>query len=350
MLFSVGTRVRFKHTKDLGTVTALLDGNMVSVQLEDEDLEIPAFVDDLIRAEDYFDANPSVKAKIVPGKKKKVIKPPERPDAEQQYLIIKSLGIQLAFDPIVRPDGITEKYEIYLINDTPYDALVRFTLYLAGRMKFRHDAKLESVSMHHLGELEFDELNEQPVFECQVWKITTLGTGSEMNKTIKIKPKQFFKNIRTAPILNKQCHHYRVFDKLKADETVTDKRKEDLKTYTKRNARPVSSMETPLRKVRYDISELSEFVNEIDLHIEKLHDNPRKLDNGQILRIQLAHFEQYINKALRLGVDRVFVIHGVGEGRLKNAIATRLIQMPHIKSFKNEYHPRYGYGATEVLF
>jgi DNA-nicking Smr family endonuclease len=172
-----------------------------------------------------------------------------------------------------------------------------------------------------------------------------------MAKTMKIKPKQFFKKIRTAPILNKKVHHYRIFEHLNDEDTAEQNEKnEDLKTYTKRNARPSSHFESNFRKVTYDVSELSEFVNEIDLHIEKIHNNPKKLDNSQILRIQLDYFENYIEKATRLGVDRVFVIHGVGEGKLKNAIATRLIQMPNVKSFKNEYHPRYGYGATEVIF
>ena len=68
------------------------------------------------------------------------------------------------------------------------------------------------------------------------------------------------------------------------------------------------------------------------------------------LQLQLDHFEQYIDKAIRLGVPRIYVIHGIGKGKLKNMIASRLIQNPQIKTFKNEYHPRYGWGATEVIF
>ncbi|RQH21817.1 hypothetical protein D5R40_31195 [Okeania hirsuta] len=49
-------------------------------------------------------------------------------------------------------------------------------------------------------------------------------------------------------------------------------------------------------------------------------------------------------------MERVFVIHGVGEGKLRNAIATRLIKYPEVVSFKNEFHPRYGFGATEIIF
>jgi len=40
----------------------------------------------------------------------------------------------------------------------------------------------------------------------------------------------------------------------------------------------------------------------------------------------------------------------IGKGRLRNEIASRLVQMPEVKTFKNEYHPNYGFGATEVIF
>ena len=349
MLFSVGTRVQFIHTKDVGIVTALLENDMVSVHLEEEDLEIPAFISDLVRAEDYIDQNPSVKAKIVPGKKKKVIQPPQRPEAEQQYFILKSLGIQLAFDPVVNHEGITQHYQIYVINDTKYDVLIRFSLFLGTKSKFKYDSKLASITAEKIGDLAFDDLNDSPTFECEIWPITTLGTGSRQAKTIKIKPKQFFKKTRTAPILNKIVHHYRVFESLEEKETKSDA-KEDLKTYTKRNSRPSSNLASQIHSSIYSVSELSEFVNEIDLHIDKLIGTSKKLSNSEILRIQLAHFEEYVEKAVRLGVDRVYIIHGVGEGKLRNAIATRLLKMTEVSSFKNEFHPRYGYGATEVIF
>ncbi|WP_428409939.1 Smr/MutS family protein [Phaeodactylibacter xiamenensis] len=43
-------------------------------------------------------------------------------------------------------------------------------------------------------------------------------------------------------------------------------------------------------------------------------------------------------------------MHGIGKGKLRDSIASRLIQMPEVRSFRNEYHHRYGYGATEVIF
>ena len=82
MLIAIGSRVRLNHTGAEGTVTALLDHGMVNVMLDDGD-EIPAFVDDLMRIEDYRQAlsnKPPVKAKVVKGKQPKEERPPEFPE------------------------------------------------------------------------------------------------------------------------------------------------------------------------------------------------------------------------------------------------------------------------------
>jgi dsDNA-specific endonuclease/ATPase MutS2 len=45
----------------------------------------------------------------------------------------------------------------------------------------------------------------------------------------------------------------------------------------------------------------------------------------------------------------VYIIHGVGKGRLKEMIHARLKRHSDVEHFKNEYHERYGWGATEVI-
>jgi len=74
------------------------------------------------------------------------------------------------------------------------------------------------------------------------------------------------------------------------------------------------------------------------------------MNNGEILKHQLWVFERYIDQALRLGIDNVFIIHGLGKGKLKTEIAKRLATHPFVQTYKNEFHPKYGWGATEVIF
>jgi dsDNA-specific endonuclease/ATPase MutS2 len=57
------------------------------------------------------------------------------------------------------------------------------------------------------------------------------------------------------------------------------------------------------------------------------------------------HFElAYLHKRVS-----IIFIHGIGEGKLRDEIHERLRQKKSVKSFVNQYHPSYGYGATEVF-
>ena len=349
MLYAKGSRVRFIHTGAEGVVEELLDEGMISVLLDDGDV-IPAFLEDLIRVEDYRAAlskKPPVKAKIIKGKEPKKNQPPDRPQAEMQYLILKSKGIQLAFDPVLKTDGTTEKYLIYLINDTKYDVLFTFELSLKNTKRPKVNGKMNSISVQQVAELFFDQLNEAPNITIECRQLTTEGSGPPLQKTIRIKPKQFFSKLTTAPILNKRVHHYLVFENFDPEE----KKGEDLKSYTQRKKpKPATRSGNFIQFPTHDIEELAAFIPEIDLHIENLSRNHRKMSNAEILYLQLKHFEEFLTKAIRLGVPRVFIIHGVGKGRLKHEISKRLQQQSYVVSFKNEYHAKYGYGATEVIF
>lgn len=349
MLFSIGTRVKFRHTGDIGVITALLDNGMVMVSLTEEDMEVPTFTDDLIKPEEYWEAKSSVKAKFVPTKKDKTPKAPERPPISIDYTILKSKGIQLAFEPVLKPDGVPLKYKMYLINDTSQNIIYTFQLFIDDALSVKHNGQLPAMSIIEAGEMLYDELNDFPEVEMECWKVTKRGSGQKLFKLLKIKPKQFFKKRTTAPFLHQRVHLYVLFDKL--ESKIVKKDKEDLKSYTQRN---ISSDEDEPQYYRlfpqHDVTEYAEFEPEIDLHIEELGYNPRKMTNAEIIKIQLQHFEGFLEKAVRLGVPKIFVIHGVGKGKLRDEIHIRLRSNLYVKKYKNEWHKKYGYGATEVVF
>jgi Smr domain len=131
----------------------------------------------------------------------------------------------------------------------------------------------------------------------------------------------------------------------------TQKTGEGLREYTKQMTRTRKSGASPLSTPYkpHNVEEFAHFEPEIDLHIQNLLPGYARLDKGEIVRIQLQHFQRFLDKAIRLGVPRVFVIHGVGEGILRDTIARQLRDNPNVRKFKNEYHHKYGYGATEVF-
>ncbi len=347
MIYAVGSRVRFINTGYEGVVTEILGGDMLSVLLDDGD-EIPAFEEDLMRIEDYRASlrnKPPIKAKVVKGKVEKTPEKPEIPEFGSQYAILKSLGIQLGFEALYKADGLIAAFKVYLINDLQYDALYAFNFLLGTQSRLKLNGKLPATSYIELGEIPFDYLNDSPTVELECWQVTTQGSGKQQHKKLKLKAKQFFKKIKTAPLLNIPVYHYVIFESLEPPQSSED----DLKTYTRQHNKPNYSLSDLRRYDTNSVTALANFDPELDLHIENLTNNWEKMSNAEILRLQLRTFDTYLAKAIEIGVPNVFIIHGLGKGRLRDEIASRLIRHPQVETFKNEYHPRYGYGATEII-
>jgi hypothetical protein len=348
MLFAIGTKVRFRYTGEIGTVTALLDEGMLQVRLDnDPDLEIPAFEEDLMRKEE---AEPASSApQIFVRKSDKQPEPPPKRTLNATYRILKPKGLQLVFEPMPGRDGSVNRYKAWLINDTQHEFLLEFDLFTATCDVVVVDEKVTAAAALELGDMLLDDLNDSLEVAATIQRITTKGLDEPIKNTFKIRPKQFFNNVQTVPILNLVAHHFLLFDSFepkKADEA------EDLKNYTKQQVKRPKDKLAP-HSVPYhafNVEEFANFIPEIDLHIQNLINGHARLDKGEILRIQMLHFERFVERAIRLGVPRVFVIHGVGEGKLRDTIAARLREIPDVAKFKNEYHHKYGYGATEVIF
>jgi hypothetical protein len=97
------------------------------------------------------------------------------------------------------------------------------------------------------------------------------------------------------------------------------------------------------------VSKTKESKWEIDLHIEHLLDTHNGLSNSEILLKQLTHFRSTFSKAKSQRINKLIVIHGVGEGVLKNEIRMFLARQEHIEYFDASYID-YGKGATEIRF
>ena len=85
----------------------------------------------------------------------------------------------------------------------------------------------------------------------------------------------------------------------------------------------------------------------VDLHIESLIEYPEGYLSSELIRIQLNHFRSELDKAMVAKMHTIVFIHGVGNGKLKEAIHSEL------KELELKYRPadfsKYGIGATEVL-
>ncbi len=89
--------------------------------------------------------------------------------------------------------------------------------------------------------------------------------------------------------------------------------------------------------------------SEVDLHIEKITDDDfSSLSNSEILRRQLAVFEDNLERALAANLPEITFIHGTGNGILKKEIQKILSRNKLIKFFEDARKEKFGYGATRV--
>lgn len=87
-------------------------------------------------------------------------------------------------------------------------------------------------------------------------------------------------------------------------------------------------------------------VFEVDLHIEQLLNNYKRLDKFEILDYQLDVAKQKLEWAIQKRFPKIVFIHGVGEGILKGELQRLLSRYP-VKFYDASYR-KYGSGATEV--
>ena len=88
---------------------------------------------------------------------------------------------------------------------------------------------------------------------------------------------------------------------------------------------------------------------EVDLHIEEIMESHAGLSNTEIMLKQLTEFRSMFKKAKKEGIHKLIVIHGVGEGVLKNEIRTYLSQQDQIEVYDADFS-EYGKGATAIEF
>jgi Smr domain len=356
-LFGIGTKVKFRTTTDSGVIVDKLGDGMVMVKLDGFNMDIPAFEEDLLRAEDFMASNiivPPLSPKQIERKKIIALNTP-LPTISRSAISIKPLftgsGVHIAFEPLKKAGGEVEKFDILLLNDTKSDIVFALDFVLFDTVEWSKNGILKAVNFEKIGEIAFDVINDAPQFDVSLKPIYTEGVGSELLKTLKIKPKQFVKNFQIHNFISREVHAFTVFEKLEDNKTATN---EDLTSYTKdliKKHKNEKIKNTP-PTLRYDpvpnVNEYASFVAEIDLHIEMLHESPRDLTTEEIVKIQISNFDAFLAKAIRLNVPKFHVIHGLGKGRLRDMIAARLRRHPDVLMFKNEYHERYGFGATEV--
>ncbi|MBA3674674.1 MAG: Smr/MutS family protein [Chitinophagaceae bacterium] len=337
MKYEVGDTILVLHSNEEGTVVELMNENMVMIEVDK--VRFPVYMDQI----DFPYFKRFTEKKLFEKKKeKKYIDDIKKEKANTKYKV--SDGVWLAFLPIfdkdIFDDDVVESFKLYLINQTEHPYIFNYHITFAGSPDFELKNQLFSFTDFYLHDVAFEQMNDAPKFVFEFSLVNADKKKAEYYEaSLKLKAKQLFQKIEEIKLKNEPTFSYKLF------ETYPDKVVEEKHDFT-----PLSGAGYKI----YDASKVTQNLEParsvIDLHIEKLSDDWKHLSNFEILTIQLKAFEKYFYLATAHCQPNLIVIHGVGSGKLKDEIHEILKTKTEVKTFVNQYHPNFGYGATEIYF
>ncbi len=337
MKYQVGDKVLLLHSNEEGEVIDIINDEMLLVDVEG--VKFPVYMDQV----DFPYFKRFSEKKMFPEKKEKQYVDDVRKEKPAKETRVED-GVWLTILPVLVidefGDEITDQLKLHLVNRTETSYNFIYTQHFFGKPDFELKNTISPFENFYLHDIVFADLNDSPSFDFEFsllqpekWKADFFETS------VKLKPKLLFAKIRELKEKNQATFSQLLFekypDKIIEDRVeLSDRIKHKHRVYDATKAK--QHME-PARGV-------------IDLHIEKLSTDWKHLSNYEILSLQLKTFEKYFDLAFAHHQHSLIVIHGVGEGKLRDEIHDILRLKKEVKSFVNQYHHRYGYGATEIFF
>lgn len=341
MKFQIGDKVLLLHSNEEGEVTDIINDKMVQVNVDG--VAFPAYIDQL----DF----PYYKRFT---EKNSVFSPPEKKHIDDikkenpASVVQKETGVWLAFLPVMKMDDpdssrdgeeIVREMKLHLVNQTNLSFNFIYELHFFGKPDFDLKNELHPFEDFYLHDILFENMNDSPSFEFKF----SLKGGMEKGKaeyfetSFRLKPKQLFAKLEELKEKNEASFAFCLFENYPDKQIEHDLYFPGIK-----------------KQKTYDLSKVKEQLEPprpvIDLHIEKLVSDWQRLSNFEMLTLQLKVFEKYYDLSVLHTQPSLIVIHGIGSGKLRDEIHAILRQKKEVRSFVNQYHPLYGFGATEISF
>ena len=265
-------------------------------------------------------------------------------EKKQDEPTIREEGVWLSFIPKFTMDEfgdeVVDLFKLYLVNKNLIGYKFQYRQDFFGEEAFELKGEILMRNDFYLHDVAFSDFNDNPSFSFDFSLITPDKTKADhYEASIKLKPKQLFQRIEEMKEKDAPSINFKLFDFY--PEKIIEEKVELTQNIINKNK--IYSAE----RIREHL-ELPRSI--VDLHIEKLSDSWKHLNNFEILTIQLKEFEKWYELALAHHLPNFTVIHGVGSGKLRDEIHDILKTKRDVKTFVNQYHSKFGYGATEIYF
>lgn len=91
-----------------------------------------------------------------------------------------------------------------------------------------------------------------------------------------------------------------------------------------------------------------QYAPKIDLHMENLMDSHTHMSNHEIVLFQLDKCRKELDKHINNGTKEFVIVHGIGNGKLKEEVRYLLDSYPSL-TYMDEHYSARGMGATKVF-
>ena len=349
MKFQIGDKVIVHHSHEEGEVVDIINDRMVLVDVKG--VRFPAYADQIDfpyfkRFTEKREAGRSPVSGPGPAKRTLDQVKPETPGPNRNYRV--GTGVWLAFLPVfdrdVFDDDVVDYFKVYLVNQTALPLDFHYQLKFNAEVNMDLKNHLPPGSDFYLQNVPLENINDSPRFEFDfALNPPRKGKASSVSVFHKVRPKQLFKKIEELRLRQEATFSYPL-----------------LEDYPDAEEPPPVDTGLDLNRLRgagykvYEASRARQYLEParsvIDLHADKLTESWQRLDPLEIIALQMKTFEKYLDLAILHRQPFLTVIHGVGTGRLRDEVHEVLRARREVKNFVHQYHPRYGYGATEIFF
>jgi hypothetical protein len=334
MKYQIGDRVLILHSGEEAEVIDIINEKMLMVDVEG--VKFPVYMDQV----DFPYYKRFTEKPLMPAKSEKKYIDDVRKEKTESVEKTED-GVWLAFLPVMKTDDAGEEVvwliKLHLVNGTKRTYNFIYELHFSGRPDFDLKNELHPFEDFYLHDILFETMNDNPSFEFKFSLPQQEKDKADYHETsLRLKPRQLFAKLEELKEKNEPSFSFRLF------EIYPDRMKKQ-NIYAPEIKQQASYEASAIRQ------RLEAPVSVIDLHIEKLTDDWEKMSNLEMLNLQLKTFEKYYDLAIAHLQPSLTVIHGIGEGKLRNEIHKMLDRKKEVK-YKNQYHPLYGFGATEIEF
>ncbi|MBI3518349.1 MAG: Smr/MutS family protein [Bacteroidetes bacterium] len=327
MKLRIGDKVRFLNEIGEGVITRFKDKDTVFVEMNDG-FEIPYLSKHLVPIHTELILNPEVE------------------NMELELETILSDSIYFIIEPDHDMPALVTDFKFYLFNSSSYN--VSFTYSVKDEEYFqtlKHGelGAYQKVLLKQVKKNFFKEFAYHKI-ECLFYKNMHYKSQIPLAEILYINEKI----ISQSSLIEHNEFKFKVYAYI-LKENFLDKEvvEQTLRTEDLTRLKSIKEFKQPQKK-SIAKQRIKDLTKEIDLHIEELIDSHSGLTNAQILNIQRERFEREMEYCLSNGIKKLIVIHGVGNGKLKQEITAILKTIDGI-SYHDASYKNYGFGATEIL-